>query len=55
MATATIEINMDWKCKRCGKPGAMKNGICMKCFSKAMVAGEFAHLLKAHRPQVKDK
>jgi len=41
-----IEINMDAKCRRCGKPGAMKGGLCMKCFSKALQKGEFDELLK---------
>jgi putative DNA primase/helicase len=29
-----IEINMDVKCSRCGKPGATANGKCLDCSSK---------------------
>jgi hypothetical protein len=34
MTSYTIEINMDKKCKKCGKPGATQCGLCMKCVSK---------------------
>jgi hypothetical protein len=29
--TPTIKINMDKACSRCGKPGAVGNGICLAC------------------------
>mgnify|MGYP001607319501 CR=1 FL=1 len=39
---STITIDYEKKCKRCGNLGAMKNGLCMKCMSKAMKSGAFA-------------
>ena len=27
----TIHVNLDEKCKRCGKAGATQNGLCMSC------------------------
>jgi hypothetical protein len=32
----TIEINMDWKCKKCGKKVASLNGLCLDCMTKAI-------------------
>jgi len=48
--TTTININMDKKCIRCGKKGAMGNGICMKCLTKAITRGEYDHILKPDKP-----
>jgi hypothetical protein len=31
MSTAKIDINMDQECTRCGRPGALENGMCMSC------------------------
>jgi hypothetical protein len=42
----TIEIDMDRKCKRCGKGGATPGGLCMRCITRALKAGEFDHILK---------
>lgn len=36
---ATITVNMDKKCAECGKGGAVDNGLCMGCTTKA-IAGE---------------
>lgn len=36
---ATITIDMDKKCAECGKGGAVDNGLCMGCTTKA-IAGE---------------
>lgn len=33
----TIKINMDKKCVRCGKKGAMENGHCLKCVTDYIV------------------
>lgn len=30
----TIDINMDQKCKQCGKPGATQSGLCLDCVGK---------------------
>jgi hypothetical protein len=32
----TITINMDADCRRCGKAGALRNGLCLPCISKAI-------------------
>lgn len=31
----TITIDLDKKCAECGKGGAVPNGLCLKCTSKA--------------------
>lgn len=36
---ATITVDMDKKCAECGNPGAVDNGLCMGCTTKA-IAGE---------------
>lgn len=41
-----VTINMDSKCRRCKKPGAAPSGLCLKCITKALVSGEYDHLLK---------
>jgi len=46
-----ININMDNKCARCGKKGAMDNGICLKCLTKAIERGEYDHILKPKRAE----
>ena len=48
-----IHVDLDAKCKRCGKGGAMQNGICMGCMAKAVGRGEFDHILKRHKPTIK--
>jgi len=45
MKTSTITIDLDQKCKRCGKPGAMKNGICMDCLNNDIKAGKLNHII----------
>jgi uncharacterized OB-fold protein len=45
----TIHVNLDKKCSRCGKGGAMQNGICMKCFSKAIKNGELDHIINKYK------
>ena len=50
---ARIEINLDKKCKRCGEKGATKNGLCLKCVTKALERGEFDHIL--HKSQKDDE
>jgi uncharacterized OB-fold protein len=32
----TININMDAKCKKCGKGGATQNGYCLKCIAESI-------------------
>lgn len=40
-AMVRIKINLDRKCRRCGKAGALENWLCLECMSKAILAGEF--------------
>lgn len=43
----TLSVNMNAKCKCCGKGGAVNNsGVCMKCIAKAVKRGGFDHLIK---------
>ena len=32
-ARTTIDIDLDKACARCGKPGALPNGLCLECHS----------------------
>ena len=51
----TITINIDKRCKRCGKTGACDNGLCLDCVLKALKNGELEHILNPLRinPQIK--
>lgn len=48
-----IHINLDSKCKRCGKGGATDNGVCLPCINKALKNGEFDHIIKPLRNKVR--
>lgn len=48
-----ISINLDDKCKRCGQGGATQSGLCLKCIAKGVRNGEFDHILKRHKPEIK--
>ncbi len=50
---ARITIDLDIKCKRCGKKGATEGGTCLSCIALALERGEFDHIL--HKPQKDDK
>ena len=51
---ATIHVDLDAKCQRCGKGGVVEaSGICMKCVAKAIKNGEFDHVFKKHRPDIR--
>lgn len=52
MTIPTITINLDKKCRRCGKPGATDGGLCLKCISKGIKAGEFDPILKPIREEL---
>jgi hypothetical protein len=41
-----IHVDLDKKCRRCGKGGATQSGLCMACIAKAVKRGEFNHILK---------
>lgn len=47
-----IHINMDAKCKRCGKGGATDGGLCLKCIAKAITKGEFDHIIHREKPKL---
>ncbi len=32
-----LTINMDEKCKKCGKKGATEGGYCLPCITKAII------------------
>ena len=41
----TIKINMDKKCIKCRRKGAMENGYCMECVTK--------YIIKKHKKEAK--
>lgn len=50
MTTPTITIDLNVKCPRCGKKGATRTptgkvNVCLKCYVKALRAGEFDQVL----------
>ncbi|KKN29287.1 hypothetical protein LCGC14_0845930 [marine sediment metagenome] len=48
---ADIHINLDAKCRRCGKGGATQSGVCLPCFNKALQRGEFDLILEKYKPK----
>ncbi len=48
-----IDIDLDKKCKRCGKGGATQCGVCLSCIAKGVKAGEFDHIIKKYKPKLK--
>lgn len=50
---AIIHVDLDAKCKRCGKGGAVeKSGICMACVAKAIKNGELDHIINKNKPKI---
>jgi len=47
----TITIDLDKKCRQCGRKGAADNGICVRCVLKNMRAGKYDHLLERARKE----
>ena len=45
----TIEVDMDAKCSRCHKVGALPNGLCMSCITKRLIRGDYDYLIKEKR------
>ncbi len=41
-----ISVDLDKKCRRCGKDGATQNGLCMVCMAKGVERGEFGSIIK---------
>jgi len=44
-----IKVNLDTKCKRCGKGGATQSGVCLSCINKAIKNGEFDHIFRKQK------
>ncbi len=44
MPTATLTIDLDKSCKRCGQRGATKAGYCLDCITKMVKEGAFDKL-----------
>ena len=55
MRDRTITIDLDKKCKRCGKGGASQNEYCLKCINKMIVEGKFDHIFKKINKSYEDK
>lgn len=55
MTKYNISIDLDKKCKRCGKGGATDGGYCMACILKNLKEGKYDHILKKNtEPQSKE-
>jgi len=48
MSKYEFTVNLDKKCKRCGKGGATDGGYCMACVLKNLNEGKYDHILKQH-------
>ena len=46
MTKYQINVNLDAKCKRCGKGGATQGGYCIGCLAKMVKEGKFDHIIK---------
>lgn len=49
--TVKIEIDMDRKCRKCGKPGACGNGYCLACTTKYILPG----IVKKERDRLNER
>lgn len=50
-----IKVNLEKKCKQCGKAGACENGYCLACIAKEIEKGKFDHIIKPLRDATKTK
>lgn len=48
-----IKVDLDKKCKGCGKGGATQSGYCMACVAKGIKDGKFDHIIKPIKEAVK--
>ena len=48
-----INVNLDAKCRWCGKGGATQSGVCLACIAKAVRNGEFDSIVKKYKPDIK--
>ena len=55
MAKAVININLDAKCRRCGKGGATQSGVCMACMARGVKTGEFDEIIERYKPRIRSK
>ena len=53
MGNVTINIDLDKKCKRCAKGGALPNGYCLKCMTKFIQEGKLDYILKRKKEDSK--
>jgi len=53
--TFILTINLDAKCRRCGKGGATPNGLCLACVARAIKRGECDHIINRIKPKMKQK
>jgi hypothetical protein len=44
--TVVIHVDLDAKCKQCGKGGATQSGLCMKCIAAGVKRGDFDHIIQ---------
>lgn len=51
----TIKIDLDKKCIRCGKGGALPSGLCMACVARGIQEGKFDHIIKKARENMLNK
>ncbi len=54
MTTHYININLDKKCKKCGKKGVAQNGLCLDC-SSDLIEKQIDNILKKKPKEAKDK
>lgn len=54
MSIPTINIDLDKKCKHCGKGGATQSGYCLECVAKMIKQGKFDHIIKPIQKATKD-
>jgi len=50
----TIHIDLEKKCKKCGKGGATKSGYCMACVAKMIGQGKFDYIIKPIQKATKE-
>ena len=51
MKPVIINVDLDKKCKRCGKGGATDSGVCLACIAKAVRQGEFDGIINKVRKE----
>jgi hypothetical protein len=50
MAVYEFKIDLDKKCKRCGKKnGITDSGLCLGCINKGITRGDYDHILRPRK------